>query len=64
MEELGVGSGSTFEGWLVEEKAYLQSLASEPVEDTLQMEYCQKLIELNKIEYVPLILFLFFFFPH
>ena len=47
MGELGIYDGSTFEQWLMEEETYLQSLTREPVEETLQMEYVKKLVELN-----------------
>ncbi|KAI5994770.1 hypothetical protein EDD15DRAFT_2195902 [Pisolithus albus] len=41
-------------GWLDEERVYLKSLLREPVEETLQMEYWQRLVNLvasrNKLE--------------
>ena len=46
MHELGITSEAVFEQWLEEEKVYLQSLRSEPEEETLQMEYLQKLVNL------------------
>ncbi|KAH7904826.1 hypothetical protein BJ138DRAFT_1119044 [Hygrophoropsis aurantiaca] len=46
MQELGVSDRQVFEQWLEEEKTYLQQLRSEPEEETLQMEYLQKLVNL------------------
>ncbi|KAF7348117.1 hypothetical protein MSAN_01764300 [Mycena sanguinolenta] len=46
MANLGVESRSVFELWLEEEKKYLESLSKEPVHETLQMEYYQKLVNL------------------
>ena len=47
-----VGQEGIFEQWLVEEKRYLESLAKEPPQETLQMEYCQRLTHLWQCEYV------------
>ncbi|KAG2031492.1 hypothetical protein BDR03DRAFT_986359 [Suillus americanus] len=44
MQELKVGDVSIFERWLEDEKAYLVSLMREPEEETLQMEYWQRLV--------------------
>ncbi|KAF8147971.1 hypothetical protein K438DRAFT_1779830 [Mycena galopus ATCC 62051] len=46
MASLGVESRSVFEMWLEKEKVYLESLTKEPVQETLQMEYYQKLVNL------------------
>ncbi|KAH7908465.1 hypothetical protein BJ138DRAFT_993211, partial [Hygrophoropsis aurantiaca] len=46
MHELGITSTAVFEEWLEEEKVYLQSLRTEPEEETLQMEYLQKLVNM------------------
>ncbi|KAG2108078.1 hypothetical protein DEU56DRAFT_874537 [Suillus clintonianus] len=43
MRDLKVTDVAVFEGWLAEEKVYLQSLTREPEVETLQMEYWQKL---------------------
>ncbi|KAJ7124029.1 hypothetical protein C8R43DRAFT_899278 [Mycena crocata] len=48
MHELGVLSKDTFVEWLAREKACLQSLQREPLEETLQMEYYQKLVNLQE----------------
>lgn len=46
--ELGLTDDSVFATWLREEKEYLQSRAKEPEEETLQMEYWKKLVDLSK----------------
>ncbi|KAJ3575677.1 hypothetical protein NP233_g931 [Leucocoprinus birnbaumii] len=50
MAEQGVENGSIFHRWLEEERAYLKGLKTEPVEETLQMDYYQKLVNLAKRE--------------
>jgi hypothetical protein len=50
MSDLGIADGSVFEVWLEEERAYLQGLQREPDEETLQMEYWQKLVDLQASE--------------
>jgi hypothetical protein len=47
MQDIGVVDTSVFELWLEEEKAYLKGLTREPDEETLQMEYWQRLVNLN-----------------
>ncbi|KAH7917998.1 hypothetical protein BV22DRAFT_1108467 [Leucogyrophana mollusca] len=47
MRGLQVTDEGVFERWLEEEKAYLMNLRYEPIEETLQMEYWQKLINLE-----------------
>jgi len=47
MSDLGIHDESVFEVWLEEERAYLQGLQREPEEETLQMEYWQKLVDLQ-----------------
>jgi hypothetical protein len=46
MKDLGVSDEGVFEMWLEEERVYLQGLKKEPSEETLQMEYYQKLVNL------------------
>ncbi|KIJ64310.1 hypothetical protein HYDPIDRAFT_90572, partial [Hydnomerulius pinastri MD-312] len=48
--QLGVEDNNVFEHWLSEEREYLKSLLSEPEEETLQMQYWQKLINLSGSE--------------
>jgi hypothetical protein len=52
MQDLGIGDDSMFESWLEEEKAYLNGLSREPEEETLQMEYWQRLVNLNASRWV------------
>ena len=52
MRDLGVVDTKVFEEWLEEEKAYLLGLQKEPLEETLQMEYWQKLLNLQASKYV------------
>lgn len=47
MRELGVSDPATFKLWLDEERVYLKSLLREPAEETLQMEYWQRLVSLE-----------------
>lgn len=44
---LGIESKDTFASWLAAEKACLEGLATEPLEETLAMEYYQKLVNLQ-----------------
>jgi hypothetical protein len=53
MQELGVHSRDEFEAWQAKEKAHLRTLSKEPAEETLEMEYYQKLVNLQDAEYVP-----------
>ncbi|KIK23092.1 hypothetical protein PISMIDRAFT_11215 [Pisolithus microcarpus 441] len=46
MCELGVSDPAIFRQWLDEERVYLKSLLREPAEETLQMEYWQRLVNL------------------
>jgi len=41
---------SMFHTWLEEERAYLQSLPTDPLQETLEMEYYSCLVELNELE--------------
>jgi hypothetical protein len=50
MVSLGVETRSVFETWLEKEKTYLNSLTKEPAQETLQMEYYQKLVNLHDHE--------------
>lgn len=50
MRDLGVDSRDVFEEWLAAEKAHLRTLSKEPLEETLEMEYLQKLVALNEAE--------------
>jgi hypothetical protein len=47
MSDLKISSTEVFEHWREEERVYLEGLAKEPIIETLQMEYYQKLINLD-----------------
>lgn len=51
MKTLGYDK-STFRKWLEEERVYLQSLPTEPLQETYEMDYYMHLVELNKHEQV------------
>ncbi|KIK40552.1 hypothetical protein CY34DRAFT_24782 [Suillus luteus UH-Slu-Lm8-n1] len=46
MQDLDITDVSVFNQWITNEKEYLQGLKSEPEQETLQMEYWQKLVNL------------------
>ncbi|KAK7046968.1 hypothetical protein R3P38DRAFT_2507024 [Favolaschia claudopus] len=50
MADLGVESRDEFEAWIAKEKAFLHTLSKEPLEETLEMEYYQKLQLLAEME--------------
>ncbi|KAJ7080779.1 hypothetical protein B0H15DRAFT_924340 [Mycena belliarum] len=50
MVGLGVASRDVFETWLEKEKAFLQTLSAEPPQETMEMEYYQKLVNLSHHE--------------
>ncbi|KII92056.1 hypothetical protein PLICRDRAFT_677552, partial [Plicaturopsis crispa FD-325 SS-3] len=50
MVELNIADPGVFSAWLAEERQYLQSLQKEPAVETLQMEYWQKLVNLQASE--------------
>ncbi|KAJ7467356.1 hypothetical protein B0H11DRAFT_2306441 [Mycena galericulata] len=50
MLRLGVQSREEFEAWLEEEKVHLRTLSKEPLQETLEMEYYQKLVNLQDID--------------
>jgi restriction endonuclease Mrr len=54
MRQEKVDSTDRFHEWLVEEKAYLEGLkdAAKTNEETLAMEYVQKLVNLSASQYV------------
>jgi hypothetical protein len=43
MQSLNVPTRDVFETWLEKEKEYLRSMKKEPLEETLEMEYYEKL---------------------
>ena len=46
MHNQNIANTSVFQEWLAEEKAYLKGLSREPLLETLEMEYWQKLVNL------------------
>ncbi|KAJ6518121.1 hypothetical protein C8R47DRAFT_1205193 [Mycena vitilis] len=48
MRELGIQSRNEFDQWREAEKAHLRTLSKEPEEETLEMEYLQKLVKLGE----------------
>ncbi|KAJ7310670.1 hypothetical protein DFH08DRAFT_918254 [Mycena albidolilacea] len=50
MRDLGVQSHDEFETWRTKEKVHLRSLSKEPEQETLEMEYYQKLVNLMDTE--------------
>ena len=46
MVNLEISDPVTFDKWLEEEKMYLEGLMREPEEETLQVEYYQRLLAL------------------
>lgn len=52
MAEHGITDAGVFKTWLEEERVYLRGLSKEPVRETQEMEYYQKLVNLNDSEYV------------
>jgi hypothetical protein len=50
MRNMRVESRAVFAEWLEKEKTYLQTLSKEPPEETMDMEYYQKLVNLQDAE--------------
>jgi hypothetical protein len=50
MEDLGVADTGVFAVWLEEEREYLKGLLKEPIRETVEMEYYQKLVNLHASE--------------
>ena len=50
MKAHDISKTNVFSTWLLEEKAYLQSLKQEPLEETMQIEYYQRLVTLSEYE--------------
>ena len=44
MVDQGIVDTGVFEQWLTEERVYLKGLSKEPMQETLEMEYYQKLV--------------------
>ena len=50
MLDQGIEGTDTFQAWLAEEHTYLKSLSKEPLQETLEMEYLQKLVNFQGSE--------------
>lgn len=46
----GIPSADVFPEWLAAERAYLQALSKEPIQETQEMEYYQRLVNLGDSE--------------
>ncbi len=46
MVDHGIAHTTVFGEWLAEEQEYLQGLTTEPIRETQEMEYYQKLVNL------------------
>jgi len=57
MEDQGIEGHQIFNQWLHDEQAYLRTLAREPMEETLEMDYYESLTILRENKYVT-----FFFY--
>ena len=53
MADLEVTDMNIFGVWLVEEQQYLKGLMKEPLRETEEMEYYQKLVNLRASKQVP-----------
>lgn len=51
MRQMGIRR-EVFKDWLKDEKLYLEALTKEPIQETLEIEYYQRLESLNKARYV------------
>jgi len=50
MVDLKISDTQVFEEWREEERVYLEGLQKEPITETLEMEYYQKLVNLHVSE--------------
>ena len=50
MQDQNILNVSIFQDWLTEEQAYLEGLSREPLQESLTMEYWQKLVNLGASE--------------
>jgi len=50
MVDQGIAGPHVFGEWLDEERVYLQGLTKEPIRESQEMEYYQKLVNLNASE--------------
>jgi hypothetical protein len=52
MRALDVPTRDVFEDWLEKEKRFLRLLTKEPLQETQEMEYYQKLVNFYACEYI------------
>jgi hypothetical protein len=52
MDDQGIADTGVFEQWLKEERVYLQGLSKEPISETKEMEYYQKLVNFHASTYI------------
>jgi len=50
MKDLGVADRKELELWRTEEQEYLKGLSKEPISETTEMEYYQRLVKLMASE--------------
>ena len=50
MTDLRITDAKVFDKWQEEERVYLEGLEKEPITETLEMEYYQKLVNLRASE--------------
>jgi hypothetical protein len=50
MADLRITDAKVFDEWQDEERVYLEGLQKEPITETLEMEYYQKLVNLHVSE--------------
>jgi hypothetical protein len=50
MTDLAITDVSVFTQWLKEEQEYLKGLSTEPIRETKEMEYYQKIVNLRASE--------------
>ena len=55
MRDQNITNTGVFDGWLAEEQLYLLNLQQEPLQETLVMEYWQKLVNLGASESIVLL---------
>lgn len=60
MRDQNIAGTSIFRDWLAEEQTYLQNLSREPLQESLTMEYWQKLVNLGASQYVIYFYFISF----
>lgn len=52
MADLQISDPAIFEEWREEERVYLEGLSQEPLQETLEMEYYQKLVNLSASRFI------------